>query len=72
MRIPVGNDGFDALRDSVRRLDENIWVADIAPHRLDDVPCPSRVGRTEDGAEPDDEPASRGRGKRRRASEENV
>ncbi|HET6714691.1 MAG TPA: ATP-binding cassette domain-containing protein [Actinomycetota bacterium] len=75
VRIPVGNDGFDALRDSVRRLDENkIWVADIALHRptLDDVFL-SLTGRTtEDGAEPDGEPASRGRGKRRRASEENV
>jgi ABC-2 type transport system ATP-binding protein len=40
VRIPVGKDGFHALRDSVRRLDETkIWVADIALHRptLDDV-----------------------------------
>ena len=40
VRIPVGSDGFSALRDAVRRLDEGkIWVADIALHRptLDDV-----------------------------------
>ena len=73
VRIPVGNDGFDALRDSVRRLDENkIWVADIALHRptLDDVFLSLTGHRTEDGAEPDGEPAGRGRGKRRRAAEE--
>ena len=66
VRIPVGSDGFSALRDAVRRLDEGkIWVADIALHRptLDDVFL-SLTGR---GAEGDDvadvTPASR---KRRR------
>jgi ABC-2 type transport system ATP-binding protein len=71
VRIPVGNDGFDALRDSVRRLDEaKVWVADIALHRptLDDVFL-SLTGRVaEDGAEPDPEPAGRGRrGKKQNA-----
>jgi ABC-2 type transport system ATP-binding protein len=75
VRIPVGNDGFDALRDSVLRLDENkIWVADIALHRptLDDVFL-SLTGRmAEDGAEPDSKPAGRGRGKGRRGTEEKA
>jgi len=70
VRIPVGNDGFDALRDSVRRLDESkVWVADIALHRptLDDVFL-SLTGRAaEDGSEsdPSSAPAGRGRGKGR-------
>jgi ABC-2 type transport system ATP-binding protein len=70
VRIPVGNEGFDALRESVLRLDENkIWVADIALHRptLDDVFL-SLTGRVaEDGSEPETEPAGRDRGKGRRA-----
>ncbi len=57
VRIPVGQNGFDALRDSVRRLDETkTWVADIALHRptLDDVFL-SLTGRVaEDGAGVDD------------------
>jgi ABC-2 type transport system ATP-binding protein len=72
VRIPVGQNGFDALRDSVRRLDETrTWVADIALHRptLDDVFL-SLTGRVaEDGSAADDE-ASRGRGRSRRSKEE--
>ncbi|CAN5777556.1 daunorubicin resistance protein DrrA family ABC transporter ATP-binding protein [soil metagenome] len=72
VRIPVGSDGFSALRDSVRRLDEGkIWVADIALHRptLDDFFL-SLTGRgTEsdaDSSEGDVAPASRGRKSKRR------
>ena len=75
VRIPVGNDGFDALRDSVLRLDENkIWVADIALHRptLDDVFL-SLTGRVaEDGSDPENEPAGRGQSRGRRAKKENA
>ena len=72
MRIPVGNDGLDALRDSVRRLDETeIRLADIALHRptLDDVFL-SLTGRAAEGgaSEPEPEPP-RGRGRRRRRKE---
>ena len=73
VRIPVGSDGFDALRDSVRLLDEGkIWVVDIALHRptLDDVFL-SLTGRVaEDGSESEAEPAGRRRGKGRRGKEE--
>jgi len=69
VRIPVGGEGFEALRDSVRRLDEGkIWVADIALHRptLDDVFL-SLTGRAaEDGSKPEMAAAERGRGKGRR------
>ncbi|MEX0650942.1 MAG: ATP-binding cassette domain-containing protein [Actinomycetota bacterium] len=63
VRIPVGSDGFAALRDSVRRLDEGkIWVADIALHRptLDDVFL-SLTGRGAEGDDADVTPASRRR-----------
>jgi ABC-2 type transport system ATP-binding protein len=69
VRIPVGSDGFDALRDSVRRLDEGrIWVADIALHRptLDDVFL-SLTGRgAEEGTPDGDAEAQPSRRKRRR------
>ena len=72
VRIPVGQNGFDALRDSVRRLDETrTWVSDIALHRptLDDVFL-SLTGRVaEDGAEPDEAPA---RGRSRRSKKEDA
>jgi ABC-2 type transport system ATP-binding protein len=65
----VGSDGFDALRDSVRRLDEGrIWVADIALHRptLDDVFL-SLTGRGAEEGTPDGDPeAQPSRRKRRR------
>ena len=74
VRIPVGQNGFDALRDSVRRLDETrTWVADIALHRptLDDVFL-SLTGRVaEDGSVADDE-APRGRGRSRRSKKEEA
>ena len=73
VRIPVGQNGFDALRDSVRRLDETrTWVADIALHRptLDDVFL-SLTGRaTEDGDGVDEAVAPPRRGKGRRSKEE--
>ena len=73
VRIPVGSDGFDALRDSVRLLDEGkIWVVDIALHRptLDDVFL-SLTGRVaEDGSESESESAGRARGKGRRGTKE--
>jgi ABC-2 type transport system ATP-binding protein len=73
VRIPVGQNGFDALRDSVRRLDETrTWVADIALHRptLDDVFL-SLTGRaTEDGAGVDEAVAAPRRGKGRRSKED--
>ena len=69
VRIPVGTDGFAALRDSVRRLDEGkIWVADIALHRptLDDVFL-SLTGRAaEDGHAEDAVDAQPSRRRRRR------
>ena len=69
VRIPVGSDGFAALRDSVRRLDEGkIWVTDIALHRptLDDVFL-SLTGRAaEDGHTDDDADARPSRRERRR------
>ena len=72
VRIPVGQNGFDALRDSVRRLDETrTWVSDIALHRptLDDVFL-SLTGRVaEDGAEADEAPA---RGRSRRSKKEDA
>jgi ABC-2 type transport system ATP-binding protein len=75
VRIPVGQNGFDALRDSVRRLDETrTWVADIALHRptLDDVFL-SLTGRVaEDGAGVDDEMTAPGRGRGRRAKKEDA
>ncbi|MEX1262512.1 MAG: ATP-binding cassette domain-containing protein [Actinomycetota bacterium] len=70
MRIPVGSDGFAALRDSVRRLDEGkIWVADIALHRptLDDVFL-SLTGRgAESDGDADVTPASRRRRRKKDA-----
>ena len=75
VRIPVGQNGFDALRDSVRRLDETkTWVADIALHRptLDDVFL-SLTGRVaEDGAGVDDAMAAPSRGRGRRAKKEDA
>jgi ABC-2 type transport system ATP-binding protein len=75
VRIPVGQNGFDALRDSVRRLDETkTWVADIALHRptLDDVFL-SLTGRVaEDGAGDDDGEAARGRTRSRRSKKEDA
>ena len=72
VRIPVGSDGFSALRDAVRRLDEGkIWVADIALHRptLDDVFL-SLTGRgAEEGipdGDADAQPSPRKRRKRRK------
>ncbi|HEY6568507.1 MAG TPA: ATP-binding cassette domain-containing protein [Actinomycetota bacterium] len=69
VRIPVGKDGFAALRDCVRRLDEaRLWVADIALHRptLDDVFL-SLTGRAaEDEVEPDPDDASEGESKKKR------
>jgi ABC-2 type transport system ATP-binding protein len=74
VRIPVGQNGFDALRDSVRRLDETrTWVADIALHRptLDDVFL-SLTGRVaEDGSAADGE-APHGRGRSRRSKKEEA
>jgi ABC-2 type transport system ATP-binding protein len=74
VRIPVGQNGFDALRDTVRRLDETrTWVADIALHRptLDDVFL-SLTGRVaEDGSVADDE-APRGRARSRRSKKEEA
>jgi ABC-2 type transport system ATP-binding protein len=74
VRIPVGQNGFDALRDSVRRLDETrTWVADIALHRptLDDVFL-SLTGRVaEDGAAPDETPPD-ARGRSRRSKKEEA
>jgi ABC-2 type transport system ATP-binding protein len=68
VRIPVGTAGFEALRDSVRRLDETkTWVADIALHRptLDDV----FLALTGRGAEADEQvdaqPPATGRAGRR-------
>ncbi len=73
VRIPVGSDGFGALRDSVRRLDEGkIWVADIALHRptLDDVFL-SLTGRGADEGHTDEEsdvqPSQRKRRKKKDA-----
>jgi ABC-2 type transport system ATP-binding protein len=72
VRIPVGQNGFDALRDSVRRLDEtHTRVSDIALHRptLDDVFL-SLTGRVaEDGAGADETPA---RGRSRRSKKEDA
>jgi ABC-2 type transport system ATP-binding protein len=71
VRIPVGTDGFDALRDSVRRLDEGkIWVADIALHRptLDDVFL-SLTGRSAEEGHTDeaaDEQPSKGKRRRKK------
>ena len=73
VRIPVGNDGANALLDSVRRLDDTkIALADIALHRptLDDVFL-SLTGRSaEHGADPELTPVDtpkgrRGRGRRK-------
>ena len=73
VRIPVGNDGANALLDSVRRLDDTkIALADIALHRptLDDVFL-SLTGRSaEHGADPELTPAGkpksrRGRGRKK-------
>jgi ABC-2 type transport system ATP-binding protein len=64
VRIPVGSDGFDALRDSIRRLDEGkVWVVDIALHRptLDDVFLSLTGKVAEDGSEDDDVPAQKKR-----------
>ena len=69
VRIPVGSDGFSALRDAVRRLDEGkIWVADIALHRptLDDVFL-SLTGRgAEEGHNDGEKDAQPSQRKRRR------
>jgi ABC-2 type transport system ATP-binding protein len=73
VRIPVGNDGANALLDSVRRLDDTkIALADIALHRptLDDVFL-SLTGRSaEHGADTELTPAGkpksrRGRGRKK-------
>ena len=72
VRIPVGKEGFAALRDSVRRLDEaKLWVEDIALHRptLDDVFL-SLTGRAAEDVDDEDEGAQpAGKGRRRRAKE---
>ena len=76
VRIPVGNDGANALLDSVRRLDDTkIALADIALHRptLDDVFL-SLTGRSaEHGADPELTPAGKPKSRRgRRRKEENA
>ena len=48
VRIPVGNDGFDALRDSVRRRTRTRSGSPTSPctdRRSTMCSCPSRVGR---------------------------
>jgi ABC-2 type transport system ATP-binding protein len=53
VRIPVGQAGFEALRDSILRLDETkTWVDDVALHRptLDDVFLALTGRTTEDEA----------------------
>jgi ABC-2 type transport system ATP-binding protein len=76
VRIPVGKDGFGALRDSVRRLDDaKLWVADIALHRptLDDVFL-SLTGRAAEDLEEDTgtvaSPKERGRKKKKKGTDD--
>jgi ABC-2 type transport system ATP-binding protein len=68
IRVPVGNEGAEALRDSSRRLDEQkIKLAGFAVHRptLDDVFMALTGHAAEDGSEPEPQPEQK-RGRRRK------
>jgi ABC-2 type transport system ATP-binding protein len=72
IRIPVGADGTEVLREAVRRLDgTEIVLADVALHRptLDDVFLSLTGHAAEDGSEPEPgSEAAAGRGRRRERS----
>jgi ABC-2 type transport system ATP-binding protein len=74
IRVPVGNEGAEALRDSSRRLDEQkIKLAGFAVHRptLDDVFLALTGHAAEDGTQP--EPEQKGkRGRRSRKEKERT
>ena len=64
IRVPVGNEGAEALRDSSRRLDEQkIKLAGFAVHRptLDDVFMALTGQAAEDGSDQPEQPEKRGR-----------
>jgi len=72
IRVPVGNEGAEALRDSSRRLDEQkIKLSGFAVHRptLDDVFMALTGHAAEDGSEPEPEPAEK---RSRRSRKESV
>jgi ABC-2 type transport system ATP-binding protein len=64
IRLPVGNEGAEALRHSSGRLDEQkIKLAGFAVHRptLDDVFMALTGHAAEDGSQPEEQPEKRGR-----------
>ena len=72
IRVPVGNEGAEALRDSSRRLDEQkIKLSGFAVHRptLDDVFMALTGHAAEDGSGPEPEPAEK---RSRRSRKESV